>query len=266
MDKIVSLLFGLSLAASLGGCGRPSPVANNAVALPDNAVGDAPASGLAAPANAAAAEAVAKASMPLPTDGMAWRWDAAEGAAEYGAGPQAPAFEIVCHEGKLLFHRIDAAPLGGKGTMSFTGNGRAASVPAVAIGDTATMSSSWLATQPPSDTTQAVARVFTGPGAVEIALTGTTKLSTAPSPIPLRAFERCPKCQGRPFAGPPSSVTNCFVKLKRRWDRSSHQNPKLNPTWPEVSLPCFLPKVPDTPASIDTALTIDALSPAVARA
>jgi hypothetical protein len=193
MIKIVSLLSGLALAVSLGGCGRSSPVANNAVALPDNSVGDAPGSGLAAPANAAAAEAVAKASMPLPTDGMAWRWDAVEGAAEYGAGPRAPAFEIVCHAGKLLFHRIDAAPSGGKGTMSFTGNGRVASVPAIAIGNTATLSSSWLATQVPSDTTQAVARVFTGPDAVEIALSGTTKLVAAPSPLPLRAFALCPK-------------------------------------------------------------------------
>ncbi len=191
--KIVSLLSGLALAASLGACSRSSPVANNAVALPDNAVGDAPASGLAAPANSATREAVAKASLPLPTDGMAWRWDAEEGAAEYGAGPQAPAFEIVCQGGKLLFHRIDAAPSGGKGTMSFTGNGRAASVPAVAIGDTATLSSSWLGTQAPSDTTQAVARVFSGPGPVEIALTGTTKLVTAPSPISLRPFAMCRK-------------------------------------------------------------------------
>lgn len=191
MTRIVSLLFGLSLAASLGGCGRSSPVANNAVALPDNSVGDAPASGLAAPANAAAAEAVAKASLPLPTDGMAWRWDGQEGAAEYGAGPQAPAFEIVCKDGKLLFHRIDAAPAGGKGTMSFTGNGHAASVPAVAIGDTATLSSSWLATQSPSDTTQAVARVFSGHGPVEIALSGTTTLVTVPSPLSLRPFALC---------------------------------------------------------------------------
>ncbi|WP_293941646.1 hypothetical protein [Sphingomonas sp.] len=189
--RIVSLLSGLAFAVSLGGCNRSSPIANDAVALPDNSVGDAPAAGLAAPANAAAAEAVVRASLPLPNDGMAWSWDGQEGAAEYGAGPQAPAFEIACKDGKLLFHRIDAAPAGGKGTMSFTGNGHAASVPAVAIGDTATLSSSWLATQPPSDTTQAVARVFSGPGPVEIALSGTTTLVTVPSPLSLRPFALC---------------------------------------------------------------------------
>ena len=36
------------------------------------------------------------------------------------------------------------------------------------------------------------------------------------------------------------------------------QKPKFSPTWPDVSLPCFLPNVPDTPASIDTALRISA--------
>ena len=197
--RIVSLLSGLALAASLGGCDRSSPVTNTAVALPANAVGDAPAAGRAAPTGFATAEAVARASMPLPTDGMAWRWDEQEGAAEYGAGPEAPAFEIVCRQGKLLFHRIDAAPAGGKGTMSFTGNGRAASVPAIAIGDTSKMSSSWLGTQAPSDTTQAIARVFAGPGPVEIALTGTIRLVTAPSPISLRPFALCaPNDKGGP--------------------------------------------------------------------
>ncbi len=189
--KIVSPLFGLALLVALSGCDNSSPVTNNAAQLSDNMVGDAPAAGLGTPANAAAAERVRQASMPLPTDGMAWRWDAVEGAAEYGAGPQAPAFEIVCKDSKLLFHRIDAAPTGGKGTMSFTGNGHAASVPAVAIGDTATLSSSWLGAQPPSDTTQAVARVFSGPGPVEIALSGTTRLVTMPSPLALRPFALC---------------------------------------------------------------------------
>jgi hypothetical protein len=87
--RIVSLLSGLAFAVSLGGCNHSSPIANDAVALPDNSVGDAPAAGLAAPANAAAAEAVVRASLPLPNDGMAWSWDGQEGVAEYGAGPPA---------------------------------------------------------------------------------------------------------------------------------------------------------------------------------
>jgi hypothetical protein len=195
MTKIVTHLFlaalGTALVASLGACNDSSPVANNAVAPPDNVVGDAPASGLAAPANSGAAEAVAKASMPLPTDGMHWHWNEAAGSADYGGGPGAITFSIACRGGKLLFHRADAAPKGGKGTISFTGNARAASVPAVAVGDTAAMTSSWLASEAPSDMTNAVARVFNGPGPVEIALTGTMRLVTKPSPIPLKPFALC---------------------------------------------------------------------------
>ena len=195
MTKIVTPLFLAALVsalgAALGACDAGSPVANNAVAPPDNVVGDAPASGLAAPANSGAAEAVAKASMPLPTDGMHWHWNEAAGSADYGGGPGAITFSIACRGGKLLFHRADAAPKGGKGTISFTGNARAASVPAIAIGDTAAMTSSWLASEVPSDMTNAVARVFAGPGPVEIALTGTMRLVTKPSPIPLKPFDRC---------------------------------------------------------------------------
>ncbi|MEG3153816.1 hypothetical protein [Sphingomonas sp. RB1R13] len=191
MTKIVTHLFLAALVSTLGACNDSSPVANNAVAPPDNAVGDAPASGLAAPANSGVAEAVAKASMPLPTDGMHWHWNEASGSADYGGGPGAITFSIACRGGKLLFHRADAAPEGGKGTISFTGNARAASVPALAVGDTAAMTSSWLASEAPSDMTSAVARVFSGPGPVEIALTGTMRLVTKPSPIPLKPFARC---------------------------------------------------------------------------
>ena len=195
MTKIVTPLFLAALVsalgAALGACDAGSPVATNAVAPPDNVVGDAPASGLAAPANSGAAEAVAKASMPLPTDGMHWHWNEAAGSADYGGGPGAITFSIACRGGTLLFHRADAAPKGGKGTISFTGNARAASVPAIAIGDTAAMTSSWLASEVPSDMTNAVARVFAGPGPVEIALTGTMRLVTKPSPIPMKPFALC---------------------------------------------------------------------------
>ena len=193
MTNIVTHLFLAALVSALGACDAGSPVANNAVAPPDNVVGDAPASGLAAPANSGAAEAVAKASMPLPTDGMHWHWNEAAGSADYGGGPGAITFSIACRGGTLLFHRADAAPKGGKGTLSFTGNARAASVPAVAVGDTAAMTSSWLASEVPSDMTNAVARVFAGPGPVEIALTGTMRLVTKPSPIPLKPFALCHK-------------------------------------------------------------------------
>ncbi|MEO6248112.1 MAG: hypothetical protein ABIO85_05965 [Sphingomicrobium sp.] len=179
----------LCLMLLLAGCGSSSPVAQNAVAPPDNVVGDLPANGLAAPANAAAAETAQRAPLPVPSDGMHWHWDAARHAAIFGPSVSAPAFSIACNVGMIGVRRVDAAPEGGKGTISFTGNGRAASMPARAVGSG--FASSWLAEAAPSDMTHAVAQVFAGPGPVEIALTGTAKLVTAPSPIPAQAFAAC---------------------------------------------------------------------------
>ena len=71
MRSIRTLLSFAALAA-LSGCGKPSPVADNAAAPPDEMVGDAAADGLDAPANAAAAETEQQAAVPPPTDQMAW--------------------------------------------------------------------------------------------------------------------------------------------------------------------------------------------------
>ena len=75
--------------------------------------------------------------------------------------------------------------------MSFTGNGRVASLPAAALGEQAKLASYWQAASPPSDLTAAVARVFDGPGVVQIAVAGSVKLVTVPSPIPRQAFAAC---------------------------------------------------------------------------
>ena len=181
----------LCVMLALSSCGPSSPVAKNAAAPPDNMVGDAPGQGLATPANAGAAERSDRAAAPSPTDGMDWSWDTQRHAASFGPGPGVPAFSIACESGQLVVTRFDAAPKDGKGTMSFTGNGHAASLPARSTGDTASMTSRWVATAPPSDMTTAVARVFTGPDPVEIALAGTIKLVARPSVIPALAFENC---------------------------------------------------------------------------
>lgn len=179
----------LCLFLLLAGCGRSSPVASNAVAVPDNQVGDLPASGLAAPTNAAAAESAHNTPQPVPSDGMHWHWDAARSVASFGPSADAPAFSIACQAGHILVRRVDAAPEGGKGTISFTGGGHAASLPALAAGSG--FASAWLAQEAPSDTTRAVAKVFAGPTPVEIALTGTAKLIVGASDIPGRAFKAC---------------------------------------------------------------------------
>ena len=184
--KIVSPLF---LMLTLAACGQSSPVAKNAVAPPDNLVGDLAANGLATPANAAASEVAQKEPLPVPSDGMHWHWDARNQTAVFGPSLAVRALTIACEGGKIAVRRIDAAPQGGKGTISFTGNGHAASLPARAAGSG--FASSWLALAAPSDTTRAVARVFDGPAPVEIALTGTAKLVTRPSDIPGKAFAAC---------------------------------------------------------------------------
>jgi hypothetical protein len=183
--KIVSPLCLILLLAAC----HSSPVANNAVAPPDNIVGDLAANGLAAPANAAAEETAVRAPLPVPSDGMHWHWDAAHQAAVFGPSIAAPAFSIGCEAGHILVRRVDGAPQGGRGTISFTGNGHAASLPAHAAGSG--FASSWIAEAAPSDMTRAVATVFAGPAPVEIALTGTAKLITLASDIPARAFAAC---------------------------------------------------------------------------
>ena len=192
MSKFVSPLCGCPLLLlALAACGTNAPVPNAAGAMPDNVVGDGPGRNFDVPTNIAAIERARKAAMPAPTDGMNWSWDAARRAASFGPSASAVAFSIECDMGKLVFRRLDAAPQGGKGTMSFTGNGRVASLPAATVGDSSTMSSVWQSIEPPSDLTAAVSRVFDGPGPVEIQLAGTTPLITPPSPVPVRAIAAC---------------------------------------------------------------------------
>ena len=77
-------LFPFVAALSLLACqGDDGPVAEGAT-VPSNAVvGDASATGLAAPANAAAAEAIDQAAVPVAENGMGWT-SAAAGSAHYG--------------------------------------------------------------------------------------------------------------------------------------------------------------------------------------
>ena len=186
----MKILIPFGMLVALAGCGSDS-VVSNAAAPPDNVVGDVGGKGLADPANAGAREQALKAAVPAPTDGLGWHWDAAATSASFGPSPAIHAFAIACTAGRIVARRFDGAPHGAQATMSFTGNGKAASLPAAAVGDTARMESWWEASVVPSDTTQAVARVFDGPAPVEISLPGTTTLVTRPSPLPGRAIAAC---------------------------------------------------------------------------
>ena len=76
-------------------CAKSDPVAENAVAPSDAMLGDASATGLAAPANSGAAEAVRQAALPAASGGLAWTMDQANRKALFGP-PGTPAFSIQC--------------------------------------------------------------------------------------------------------------------------------------------------------------------------
>ena len=183
--KSSSLVFtALALAACSSGPVDPAVSANKTQA------GDSGATGLAAPANAAAAEANQRASAPLASDGMAWRFDAVTASASFGPVDAEPQLSIGCRGGVLHITRHAAAD-GNTGTLSFTGNGQAASLPVSAAPSQLGPSGLSTATLDPGDMTNAVARVFVGPGPVQITLGGAPSLLAPPSDAPRRVFAAC---------------------------------------------------------------------------
>ena len=131
------LLTPFTLALLLIACGNNDPVDNNAVAPPDQLAGDEPATGLASPTNAAAAEAAQQAALPAATGGLGWTYRAADRTALFGPSGS-PAFSIQCQrqregQSQLIFIRYLPPTAGAKATLSFTGNGQATSVPIAAI-------------------------------------------------------------------------------------------------------------------------------------
>jgi len=176
-------------------CAKRDPVDDNAIAPPDELVGDASATGLAAPANAAAAEAVQQAALPNPADGLRWTYRAADRIALFG--PRAtPAFSIRCSkqresDNQLLFVRYLPPTMGGNATLSFTGNGQVASVPIAAVFNPDGRSGQWRATVSVGDSARDVAETFSGPGSVNISITGLAPLVVPATAEPRRIFADC---------------------------------------------------------------------------
>ena len=175
-------------------CGKADQVVDNAVA-PSEAGLDASTSGLATPANAAAAEGARQAAVPVAEDGMGWTLRPGDRAALYGPVGASAAFAIQCREetgaGKrLAFLRY--APSGSdEATMSFTGNGTAASLPARGVGDAVGSGGHWQATAATGDMGRAVARTFDGPAAVVVSVGGASKLVVPPSDEARRTMADC---------------------------------------------------------------------------
>ena len=176
-------------------CAKSDPVDDDAVALPDGIVGDASATGLAAPANAAAAEAVRQAALPPPGGGLGWTYRSQDNSALFGP-PNSPAFSIQCQkpregEPQLIFVRYLPPTSGVQGTLSFTGNGKAASVPIAAVTNPDGVGGQWRAAVSPNDSTRDIGEAFAGPGSVEVSITGTAPLVVPSSDEPRRVLADC---------------------------------------------------------------------------
>jgi hypothetical protein len=191
----VAMLAPLSFALLLLACGKNDPVAEDAVAPPDGLVGDASATGLAAPANSAAAEAARQAALPPASGGMTWSFRQPDRAALFGP-PGSPAFSIQCQRQRegpsdLIFIRYLPPAAGGQATLSFTGNGQAASVPVAAVSDPTGTSGHWRAVVAPGDIARDVAEAFAGQGPVNVSVTGLPSLVVPSADSARRVFAEC---------------------------------------------------------------------------
>lgn len=185
----------LALALMLAACGKRDPVDEDAHAPAGNLVGDMSASGLASPANAAAAAAVRQAALPAATGGLSWSYRDSDRAALFGP-PGSPAFSIQCQkpregEAQLIFVRHLPPARAGNATLSFTGNGQAASLPVSAVVNPGGIGGEWRAMVPPDEHARDVAETFAGPGTVEVSVSGTAPLVVPPSAEPRRVLADC---------------------------------------------------------------------------
>lgn len=192
MSKI---LISVPLAVILVACAKTDPVDEDAVAPGNMIVGNLAANGLAAPTNAAAAEAIRNAALPAASDGLSWTYNAQDRMALFG--PQGtPAMSIQCQkpregEPQLIFVRYLPPAAGTQSTLSFTGNGQAASVTVSPVSNPGGLGGHWRAAVPPNENARDVAETFSGSGPVEISVSGTPPLVTPAAEEPRRVFADC---------------------------------------------------------------------------
>ena len=187
----------LPFVAALGliACqGNDGPVAKDVAVPPDSVVGDAGASGLAAPGNAAAAEAASRAAVPIANDGIEWR-SATPDRADFGPVGAAPMLSFACMvkggERHLLVTRLSPALPGKTATLSFTGGGHASSLPMHAVAKPGGPGESEWQGEARGDMKRAVARAFAGDGLVNVTLGGAPALAVPATPLAHAFFSRC---------------------------------------------------------------------------
>jgi hypothetical protein len=193
----VAMLNPIPLLFLLLACGKAGPVDDNAVAPAHELVGDIAANGIAAPANAAAAETMQQAALPDATGGLTWAYRQQDRAALFGP-PGSPAFSIQCQkpregEPQLIFVRYLAPASGGSATLSFTGNGQGASLPVSAVMNPDGIGGEWRAMVPPDEHARDVAEAFAGPGTVEVSVSGTPPLVVSSTAEPRQVLADCLK-------------------------------------------------------------------------
>lgn len=191
----VAMRTQLLLSLLLMACSRDDPVDDNAIGPSDAEVGSLTASGLAAPANSAAAEALQQAALPAASSGLTWSYGQTDRTALFGP-PGSPAFAIQCQkqrdgEAQLIFVRYLPPATGGQATLSFTGNGQVASLPVSAISNPGGIGGQWRAAVPPDEHARDVAETFGGPGTVEVSVSGTPPLVVASATEPRRVLADC---------------------------------------------------------------------------
>lgn len=183
-------------ALSLLACQRDDgPVAEGVADIPEEAVGDRSASGVAAPQNAAAAEAIDRAALPVGGDEMAWTSAEAGTLASYGPAGARPMLIFACRgEGNarhLLVTRVHPAQGGKSATLSLTGGGHATSLPMRAVAKPGGPGESEWQGEARGDMARAVARPFSGSGLVNVTLGGAPALAVPSSPLASAVLQRC---------------------------------------------------------------------------
>lgn len=188
------VLLPFVVAIALLSCGKNDPVDEDATGVSGQLAGDRATAGLATPANAATAEAVRQGALPSATGGLRWTYNERDGAL-FGP-PGNPAFSIQCQkpregETQLIFVRFLPPTTGSQATLSFTGNGQVASVPIAAVINPNGVGGQWRAAISLGDNARDVAEAFSGPGTVEVSLTGTPPLVVPAGAEPRRVFASC---------------------------------------------------------------------------
>lgn len=166
----------LAAALSLVACQDDGPVASNLVIPPENMVGDRSASGLAAPGNAAAAEAADRSALPMSM-GMAWTLAPDARSARYGPEGAPAILTLACLPAAgLEVARHHPTDPGASGTISFTGSGHAASIPVAGRATSGGPGRAEWHGSATGDNARAIERSFKATGQVEISIGGAPSL------------------------------------------------------------------------------------------